>query len=106
MSQLTLIESIKKETKINDKGHATVSIRGAARIVGVKHQTLSIHFKGASLDLPKIAEKPVAVDSEGAILEKKASGSLEPSKLAEKLASIGFEGDSLEQFSMLCLTPR
>jgi hypothetical protein len=72
MSQLTLIDSIKKETKIDDKGRATVSMRGTARIVDVKHPTLSRQF---------------------------ASGTLESSKLAEKLISAGFEGDTLESFS-------
>ena len=69
---LALIEEIKSEFRINDMGQCTVSLRGAARIVGIKQQTLTAHFQGDSL---------------------------KPSKMAEKLSGIGFKGDSLAAFS-------
>jgi hypothetical protein len=69
---LALIEEIKSEFRINDLGQCTVSLRGAARIVGIKQQTLTTHFQ---------------------------SDSLKPSKMAEKLSGLGFKGDSLAAFS-------
>lgn len=69
---LALIEEIKSEFRINDLGQCTVSLRGAARIVGVNQSTLTRQFKGDDLEY---------------------------SKMVEKLSGSGFEGDALATFS-------
>lgn len=69
MAQIELIDSIKKETKIDKGGRATISMRGAARCVGISQQALSKSFK--------------------------TSDNLTPSELAKKLSEKGFEGDNL-----------
>lgn len=72
MTTPTLVEAITKEIQIDEQGKATVSVRAAARIVGVKHPTLVRQFQG---------------------------GTLESSKLAQKLIERGFEGGTLNAFS-------
>lgn len=65
MAQIELIDSIKKETKIDKGGRATISMRGAARCVGISQQALSKSFQ--------------------------TSDNLAPSELAKKLAINGFD---------------
>lgn len=62
---LALIEEIKTEFRINDMGQCTVSIRGAARIVGVNHTTLVRQFKGGALELSKLTEKLAGIGLKG-----------------------------------------
>lgn len=91
---LTLIESIKKETRIDSQGRAKVSIRGAARIVGVTEGSLRKAFKkGAYLEPSELTEIPAESGVEGAYLE--------PSGLVEKLLNAGVVDEQIQNLAKL-----
>ena len=50
------LESIKSEIRINSEGIGFVSIRGAARLAGVKHNTLTEHFSSGRILGSKLTE--------------------------------------------------
>jgi hypothetical protein len=89
---LTLVEKVKSEFRIDDRGQCSVSIRGAARIVGVTEGALRKAFKrDAYLNPSELAESAAENEIESAYLE--------PSKLAKKMTEGGFGGDVLVSFA-------
>ena len=52
-----LPDDIKSEFSINDKGQASVSIRGCSRLINVTAQTLSSHFEGVSFSNSKLGKR-------------------------------------------------
>jgi hypothetical protein len=72
MSQIEVLtfQSIAKEIKIDSQGRATVTVRGAARIVGVTQSTLSRQFEGDDQNRSKLAEKLLATGLEADALEQ------------------------------------
>ena len=78
MSDLMLPEEIRAEFTVNADGSTTTSIRGAARLIGVPHNSLLYQLNG---------------------------GRKQPSKLYQKLTEHGFEPGQFSQgLSEIALT--
>jgi hypothetical protein len=72
MSIIHITDDIKKEFRIQADGKGFVSIRGAARIVGVNQKTLTDYFNGEGVT---------------------------PLIMAEKLSELGFKGEGVKLFA-------
>jgi hypothetical protein len=103
MSIIHIPDDIKKEFKLTSDGVAVVSIRGAARIVGVSETALrnNLKFKGANFSSFKMAETSTVKPLKGANFSKANSADFSFSKMAEMLIDAGFKGADFSNFLQL-----
>lgn len=84
MSIVHISDDIKKEFKVISDGIAVVSIRGAARVVGVSETALrnNLKFKGVNFSSSKMVGTSMVEPLKGANFSKANGGDFSASKMA------------------------
>ena len=95
MTIVHISDDIKHEFKIDSNGKATVSIRGAERIIGVSDTALinNLKFKGANFSTSKMAKMLIEAGFEGANFSSFSKQGIPDTALAVMLEYYAFDAE-------------